>query len=56
MGKELNSWLVAGGLALFIIWCFKVLKYILFALVFIISFGYFKVTEDKKYKKDYYNI
>ena len=54
MSKELNSWLLAGGLALFILWCFKVLKYTLFALVFIISFGYFKFTEKRKYKKEYY--
>lgn len=56
MGKELNSWLLAGGVAVFLIWCLKIFKYILFALVFIISFGYFKYTEKKKYQKDYYNI
>jgi len=56
MNKELNSWLLAGGIAVFLMFCFKVLKYTLFALIFIISVGYFRYTEKKKYQKDYYNI
>jgi hypothetical protein len=54
--KEINNWVLAGGLALLIMWAFKMLKYILFFLVFIISFGYFRYSERKKRQSKYYEI
>ena len=54
--NNLNRWVQAGALALLFMFTFKVLKYTLYGLVFIISLGYFRYTEKKKHKEKYFEI
>jgi uncharacterized membrane protein YbhN (UPF0104 family) len=54
--KDLNQWLTAGGIALLIIFLFRILKYILFGLVFIFSVGYYRRSESKKRQSKYFEI
>lgn len=54
--NNLNRWVQAGALALLFMFAFKVLKYTLYGLVFIISLGYFRYTEKKKHKEKYFEI
>jgi len=54
--EEINKWVQAGAIALLIMFTLRMLKYLLFGLVFILSVGYYKRSENKKRQSNYFEI
>ena len=54
--EEINKWAQAGALALLFMLAFRIVKYILYALVFVVSVGYYKRSENKKRQSKYFEI